>query len=71
MTRVVNVYRENCDVYIGRAGKGHDGYFGNPFLVTQHGERTIEKYREWFLERVSKDADFRKRIEALKGKALG
>lgn len=33
MTRVVNLRREAFDAYIGRAGHGQDGYFGNPFRV--------------------------------------
>lgn len=32
-TRVVNIRKETCDVYIGRAGYGKDGYFGNPFRL--------------------------------------
>ena len=32
-TRVVNIRKEAYDVYIGRAGKGQDGYFGNPFRL--------------------------------------
>ena len=32
-TVVVNIYKEQFDVYIGRAGRGQDGYFGNPFCM--------------------------------------
>ena len=32
-TRVVNIREEDYDVYIGRAGRGMDGYFGNPFRL--------------------------------------
>ncbi len=32
-TRVVNIRKKAYDVYIGRAGKGQDGYFGNPFRL--------------------------------------
>ena len=32
-TVVVNIYKEQFDVYIGRAGRGQDGYFGNPFRI--------------------------------------
>lgn len=57
------------DVYIGRAGRGFDGYFGNPFTI---GDRTtkIAKYRFWFQDRIAKDAEFRARIEGLRGKRL-
>lgn len=32
-TRVVNIYKEKYDVYIGRAGRGENGYFGNPYQL--------------------------------------
>lgn len=38
-TRVVNIRKEAYDVYIGRAGKGQDGYFGNPFRLKQDMDR--------------------------------
>lgn len=74
-TRVVNLYKEKFDVYIGRAGKGQDGYFGNPFPLLGNGEASrkscLEKYKEYFLERVEKDDEFRRRILSLRGKVLG
>ena len=33
MTRVVNLYKEPYDVYIGRAGKGREGPLGNPVAI--------------------------------------
>ena len=33
MTKVVNLYKEPYEVYIGRSGKGKDGYFGNPIKL--------------------------------------
>ena len=33
MGKVVNIYKERYDVYIGRPGKGEVGYFGNPIVV--------------------------------------
>ena len=69
-TRVVNIRREDYDVYIGRAGKGQDGYFGNPIKL-QPGEgrgATLERYKEYFHNRLRTDPQFKKRIEALKGK---
>jgi hypothetical protein len=75
MTRVVNLRRESFDVYIGRAGNGQDGYFGNPFRMERPhaGERSraVEKYREWFLERIERDPEFRRRVLELRDKALG
>ena len=35
-TEVVNIRHAACDVYIGRAGHGEDGYFGNPFRQRIH-----------------------------------
>ena len=49
--------------YIGRAGHGFDGYFGNPL-------RTIEGYAEWCFDRLKHDSVFRERVRALSGKTL-
>jgi len=72
-TKVVNIRYEEHDVYIGRAGRGQDGYFGNPFVL-QAGESrgsSIETYREYFYDRLKTDTEFRERIHGLKGKTLG
>ena len=72
-TKVVNMKYEEYDVYIGRAGRGQDGYFGNPFVL-QVGEprgSSLEKYRVYFHERLNSDPEFRKRVNELKGKTLG
>ena len=72
-TKVVNIKLHRYDVYIGRAGKGEDGYFGNPFRRAPgepHGV-TLEKFREWFHNRLETDPVYRERIHALKGKTLG
>lgn len=63
MTIVVNKYRSNYDVYIGRGSK-----WGNPFVIGQDGSRdeVIEKYHEWILTQPQiKD------LEELRGKRLG
>ena len=71
-TRVVNLRKDKYDVYIGRAGRGQDGYFGNPFpLGKQPRGATIERYREYFLNRLRTDEQFARRIRELKGKTLG
>ena len=76
-TTVVNIRRQECDVYIGRATasavKGHDGYFGNPFAIGRDGgrEKVIELYREYFLNRLEIDPEFARRIKELRGKRLG
>jgi len=61
------------DVYIGRAGKGMSGYFGNPFKIGEDGDReqVIQKYKEWFWNRVNEDVEFRNRVIELKGMTLG
>lgn len=72
-TTVVNIRYEAYDIYIGRAGHGKDGYFGNPFRLTPGANRgsTLEHYRNYFYTRLHTDEEFRKRIHALKGKRLG
>ena len=72
-TTVVNLRREPYDVYIGRAGHGNDGYFGNPLRLGTEKDRdaVIEQYRVWFLRRVEADPEFRRRVLALRGKRLG
>lgn len=72
-TRVVNIRQEDYDVYIGRAGRGMDGYFGNPFRIEIGMARgnTLEKYRDYFYNRLRTDTEFNKRINELQGKTLG
>jgi hypothetical protein len=73
MTTVVNIKRDAYDVYIGRAGKGKDGYFGNPFRlgITETRGTTLNRYRSYFFERLSNDPEFKRRVHELKGKILG
>ena len=39
MTKVVNKYHENYDVYIGRGSK-----WGNPFVIGKDGDRGLISY---------------------------
>ena len=81
MTRVVNIYKNKYDVYIGRSGKGQEGYFGNLIkcnekcLVCQevHIESgsTIVCFKEIFLLRIDNDIEYREKILSLKDKTLG
>lgn len=72
LTTVVNLRREPFDVYIGRAGKGHDGFFGNPFPVQNLGRKVaLERFKEYFYKRLSSDGEYRRRVLELKGKRLG
>ena len=71
-TTVVNLRKSEYDVYIGRAGHGQDGYFGNPFpLENDDREACLEKYKQHFYKRIETDPEFLLRINELKGKRLG
>jgi len=69
----VNFHTEEFDVYVGRAGRGWNGYFGNPFR-RKPGERkgaTLERFEAYFLHRVETDPEFNSRVLGLAGKRLG
>lgn len=76
MIKVVNLYREPYEVYIGRAGKGQDGYFGNPHRVghcalcgkSHTRTETIQAFRLYFWQRVATDAEYKRRVQALSGR---
>lgn len=69
-TTVVNLYKtKEYDVYIGRAGKGQDGYFGNPFHGPNRDENIV-KFKEYFANKIRTDPEYRKRIIELKDKTL-
>lgn len=70
MTTVVNIYKSLYNQYIGRAGKGQDGYFGNPFSNKSRLEN-IEDFKVYFYNRLEKDPEFKRRVVELKGKTLG
>lgn len=73
-TRVVNIAKgEPYDVYIGRSCKNSDGYFGNPFVIGQNGDRAdvIKKFERYFAERIGSDPEYRHRVLELQGKRLG
>lgn len=72
-TNVVNIHKAPYDVYIGRAGHGQDGYFGNPYKLYDESRRleVVLSYEEWFRFRLHIDPTFRQRVHALKGKTLG
>lgn len=71
-TRVVNIYREPYDIYIGRAGKGKDGYYGNPFrVINNERDSTKELFTRYFNERIQNDPIFKQRVLDMKDKTLG
>jgi len=48
--------------YIGRGS-----VFGNPYHVQKHGRNTcIEKYRQYFYERLERDVKFKEAVHSLK-----
>ena len=76
MTTIHNIFKEKfnseSDVYCGRAGKGHDGYFGNPFWMGDESKRdeVCDKFEEHFQKRIKTDAEFKARVLELKDKRL-
>ena len=68
------------EVYIGRAGHGHDGYFGNPVAVNRscpecghthdRGGSTLRCYRDYLLRRLRTDTVFRAHVRDLNNKTL-
>lgn len=50
MVTVVNLRTHAHTVYIGRAGHGQAGTFGNPFIVGRHGQRgeCCALFATWF-----------------------
>lgn len=74
-TRVENIYKypEGPDTaYIGRKGKGRQGYFGNPFPLVVEKDRqfVLEQYKKYFYLRVENDPEFWYQVMSLKGKIL-
>lgn len=78
-TRIV-VMPSPCAVYIGRAGRGEDGYFGNPYAagrlcarcqeVHTRGGDTLACYELYLRERLARDPVFRERVAGLRGREL-
>lgn len=67
-TRVVNIQNDRCDVYIGRGGP-----FGNPYVIGENGDRAevLRLFKLYFRDRLKRDAPFRDKVMALKGKTIG
>lgn len=77
MTKVVHKNKEKYDVYIGRGS-----IFGNPFThlplartfamyQVDSREEAIDKYKEYFYNRIEHDEEFLIEILKLKDKTLG
>lgn len=72
-TDLVNVSRYDSDDVrmIDRTTR-----FGNPFHLEEDGgeytrEESVQKYREWFKEKIRDDPEFRGAVEDLQGDTLG
>lgn len=80
-TTVVNLKHDEYDVYIGRAGHGQSGYFGNPHTMggvychecKGHHDRadSIAHFKIDFLKRIESDKEYRRRVLELRNKRLG
>jgi hypothetical protein len=57
-TRAVNLRHEPYDVYVGRAGHGMDGRFGNPFPVMGARGESLALFRGYFSRRIMSDMAF-------------
>lgn len=82
MPVVVNIKRGQAyTVYIGRAGHGLDGYFGNPVrrghqcpvCGAVHHDRlaTIDCFELYARRRLVEDATYCRKVRALRGERLG
>lgn len=75
LTRVVNLKKVNYDVYIGRAGQGEDGYFGNPIRMKGKSLDArilcLADFHQYFIQRMARDREYAQRILVLRGKVLG
>lgn len=69
----VNFHTEEFDVYVGRAGRGWNGYFGNPFKRNPEAPAgaTLAGFEAYFLHRIETDPEFKRRCLELAGKRLG
>ncbi len=79
LTTVVNIHVADYDVYVGRAGRGEDGYLGNPCRIIGgdgiderlRRAQSLHKFVAYFKQRIMADAVFRDRVSALAGQRLG
>lgn len=79
--KVVNLYHDPYNVYIGREGRRENGYFGNPSIAgrvcavcgQEHvdGAATLPCFEKYTRERITKDAEFQQKVKDLQGRTLG
>ena len=78
-TKVVNLYKDKYDIYIGRAGKGREGYFGNPIAkvvcpkckIIHKNKDSLPCFEEYLYWKLNSDSEFKSRFLELEGKTLG
>ena len=68
MTKVVNIRKEEYDVYIGRPS-----LWGNPFVIGKDGSReeVVKKYETYIRSRLEKEPNLKSELLKLGGKKLG
>lgn len=68
MCTVVNKYKEEYDIYIGRGSP-----YGNPFVIGKDDtrEEVIEKFRLFLWEQIKKGVITKEHLIQLNGKRLG
>lgn len=74
MMKVVNIHKtKQYDVYIGRAGKGQQSKWGNPFVIGQHGtrEEVLQLYQQYLIDGYASGKFTRQDFLDLDGKTLG
>ncbi len=79
--KVVNIYKtDKYNVYIGRAGWGHSGYYGNPIVINKtcplcklkhNRTETLKCYDIYLRLKLTSDSTFREKVKGLNGLILG
>lgn len=72
-TRVVNLYKEPYDIYIGRPRKGEESIWHNPFVVGVDGERgeCVKLYEPYIRTKLESGEIPLSELKKLKGMRLG
>lgn len=82
--KVVNIYKNRCDVYGGRAEDGTipqytKGWLGNPFNLKDYNKygkeegrrKCLEDFSKYFDEKIKNDQVYKNMLLDLKGKSVG
>ena len=67
-TIVVNKYKDDYDIYIGRGSR-----WGNPYVIGKDGDRdeVIRKYSSWIKQEIKAGRITKQDLQELSGKRLG